>query len=227
MKRPPAVIVTVVLLYYFDGALLVGLPRRSRSQDTSWHIAATELSNEELSHQAVHRYLYRNLGLDSKSITYQEQLYTFEQKGVHGNNVYISHIAISNNYTWHKGLDQIGIFPASKLPPLPSLDQEIIRYALSRVQAKAYYTNLPALLLPAPFSLADYQRVFETLAGFRMDRRNFYKKIKLLDIIHQERANDNASYVPCSPSLQLLEKPMLPVRHRADTKQKTTRARKH
>jgi 8-oxo-dGTP diphosphatase len=67
--------------------------------------------------------------------------------------------------------------PAEKVKRLAYDHDEILATALARVRAKASYTNILRHLLPADFTLSELQRVYETVLGRELDKRNFRKKI--------------------------------------------------
>lgn len=66
---------------------------------------------------------------------------------------------------------------AARLPRLGYGHNALAEYALSRLQAKLEYSNIAYSLLPAEFSLAEMQEVYEAILGRRLDRRNFRKRM--------------------------------------------------
>jgi 8-oxo-dGTP diphosphatase len=55
---------------------------------------------------------------------------------------------------------------------------DILRTALTRLQAKIRYTPIAFKLLPPKFTLVQLQRFYEAILMREIDRRNFYKRVK-------------------------------------------------
>lgn len=60
---------------------------------------------------------------------------------------------------------------------------QILEYALQRLRTKLEYTTAGFQLLPKKFALSQLQRVYETILGRELDKRNFRRKMLLLDIL--------------------------------------------
>ena len=73
--------------------------------------------------------------------------------------------------------------PVRKLPRLAYGHNALAEYALTRLQAKIGYSNIAYSLLPAEFSLAELQAVYEAILGRRLDRRNFRKRVLQLGLV--------------------------------------------
>ncbi|MCC6555332.1 MAG: NUDIX hydrolase [Polyangiaceae bacterium] len=67
-------------------------------------------------------------------------------------------------------------FPAGELPSLPFDHGEIVERALDRLQGKVRYQPVGFELLPQKFTLTQLQRLYETILGRALDKRNFRKK---------------------------------------------------
>jgi 8-oxo-dGTP diphosphatase len=72
---------------------------------------------------------------------------------------------------------------ARKHPPLAFDHERILAYALERLANKLDYTTVGFQLLPKKFTLSQLQRVFETVLGRSLDKRNFRRKLAVLDIL--------------------------------------------
>jgi len=108
---------------------------------------------------------------------YVEQLYTFSNPTEGGSDLIVTYfvllpskVGILGWATWKNQTD-------------PSVDFNIIRYAVKRLQWKIEYTNLAYSLLPSEFTLSDLQRVYEAILGRALDKRNFRKKILSLKLL--------------------------------------------
>jgi 8-oxo-dGTP diphosphatase len=64
-----------------------------------------------------------------------------------------------------------------RLPDLAFANEEVVGYALERLQAKLDYTNVAYSLLPERFTLSQLQRVYESIQGKKLDKRNFRKRM--------------------------------------------------
>ena len=74
-------------------------------------------------------------------------------------------------------------FPAGSPPPLAFDHRVILEYAVERLRNKLEYTTVGFQLLPARFTLTQLQRVYEAILGRALDKRNFRRKMELLDIL--------------------------------------------
>jgi 8-oxo-dGTP diphosphatase len=74
-------------------------------------------------------------------------------------------------------------FKVAELPGLAYDHGVVARTALQRLRAKLAYTNIAYNLLPGSFTLGELQRAYEAILGRALDRRNFRKRILLLDFL--------------------------------------------
>ncbi len=208
----PHVIASAVPFHYVDGELLVALVSHRADDTESWRLPSTTVTSPQTSLQALEHTLTSRYGLSLDTVRYREQLYTFEASSHAGSMLCISYIYLSHELVWRPSAEHIGLFPVSKLPTLPDSDRVILDYALDRLKAKAVYTTLPAFLLPPKFDLGAYQRVFETLSHTTVDRRNFRKKLRALDVIKPiATASTNKKSAASAPELYRLRSRQLTV----------------
>ena len=71
----------------------------------------------------------------------------------------------------------------ARLPRLGYGHNALAEYALARLQAKLGYSNIAYSLLPAEFTLAELQDVYEAILGRGLDRRNFRKRVLQLGLV--------------------------------------------
>ena len=76
-------------------------------------------------------------------------------------------------------------FRLENMPELAFDHAEIIRVAHQRLRAKVTYQPVGFELLPDKFLFSDLQRLYETLLGRELDRRNFRKKILSFGIVEE------------------------------------------
>lgn len=212
MYNTHTVYANTVMFSYTSGNLVVILERTSETSDSTWRLPTTPVSSTYTSLSALESHLYNFTGIRASEVTYQEQLYTAESLTHSTNSVCISYIHIAHETVWHKGKGHIGLFPLNSLPSLIGSDKATIAYGVERLRAKAVYTNIIALLLPRPFSLATFQDAYETITGTSVDRRNFRKKVIGLDFLMKEKsdskipANAPQLYRSKDASLHILER---------------------
>lgn len=56
-------------------------------------------------------------------------------------------------------------------------NQQIIESCFQRFQNKSLYTSLPIFLLPEEFSLTDLQKAYESVLGFKMEKKSFRRRL--------------------------------------------------
>ena len=76
-------------------------------------------------------------------------------------------------------------FPADEPPPLAFDHAKILEYARHRLRNKLEYTTVGFQLPPRKFTLTELQRVYEIILDKEIDKRNFRRKIALLDILEE------------------------------------------
>lgn len=75
--------------------------------------------------------------------------------------------------------------PIEDMPDLAFDHAKIVEMALNRVRGKVRYQPVGFELLPKKFTLTQLQRLYETILGRPLDKRNFRKKLQKLDILIQ------------------------------------------
>lgn len=120
---------------------------------------------------------------------YLEQLYTFGEPGrdPRGRVVSVAYYALVRgaDHAPRSGSDarRAEWFPAREPPPLAFDHAEILATALRRLQGKVRYEPIGFELLPRKFTLTQLQRLYETVLGRTLDKRNFRKKILGMDLL--------------------------------------------
>lgn len=119
---------------------------------------------------------------------YLEQLYTFGEprRDPRGRVVTVAYYAlIASDRGLSAGTDASATswWPVSQHPPLAFDHDDILRYAIERLRNKLEYTTVGFQLLPKKFTLTELQRVYEVILGRQLDKRNFRRKLELLDVL--------------------------------------------
>jgi 8-oxo-dGTP diphosphatase len=182
----PGPAVAVVIFTVHDGALDVLLIHRTAEPCRDmWALPGGLLLEDETLDAAAARVLVRETGV---SDVFLEQLFTFDAAPAAriASSVTVSYFALvaaerarlEPRETWQPGWLRV-----NDLPPLAFENQGIIDHALRRLRAKLEYTNVVYSLMPDEFSLTDLQRVYETILGRPLDKRNFRRRILSTGII--------------------------------------------
>lgn len=176
----------VVIFTVVDGDLQVLLIRRSgEPYQGLWAIPGGRLNAGESLVEAAVRKLVDETGVQD---VYLEQLYTFNHLDdvTPGGAVAVTYFALvdhqrvrlADRTDW-----QPAWFSVRQLPELAFRNGEVLAYALERLRNKLAYTNVAYSLLPARFTLSQLQRVYESILGRRLDKRNFRKRMLSREII--------------------------------------------
>lgn len=182
----PLVAVVVVIFTVVDGDLRALLIRRSADPYRGlWAIPGGVLRPGEALVDAATRKLVDETGLED---VYLEQLYTFNHldDATPGGAVAVTYFALVD-HTQARLAERADWQPAwfsmRDLPELAFRNADVLHYALERLRNKLEYTNVAYSLLPSRFTLSQLQRVYETILGRELDKRNFRKRMLSLEII--------------------------------------------
>ncbi len=184
----PAVATDVLIFTIRDGKLNVLLIKiASGPYKNKWALPGGLVQIDETLDMAAKRVLREKAGIRG---VYLEQLYAFSglNRDVRGRVISVAYFALVdsdkfNLKTMEKYYLDIDWHAVNSLPPLAFDHKEIIKYGHNRLKGKLEYTNIAYGLLPREFTLPEMQKVYEIILGQKLDKRNFRKKIKLLNII--------------------------------------------
>ncbi len=180
------VTVDVVIFSIRDDKLHVLLIERGIPPfEGRWALPGGFVLEDEPVEDAARRELKEETGLGD---VYLEQLYSFGEpaRDPRGRVVTVAYFAlIKEDQALRPGSDADAArwFPADQHPPLAFDHDAILTYAVERLRNKLEYTTVGFQLLPAKFTLTQLQRVYETILGRELDKRNFRRKMELLEIL--------------------------------------------
>ncbi|MGQ9721672.1 MAG: NUDIX hydrolase [Candidatus Jordarchaeum sp.] len=147
-----------------------------------WALPSVFVEKYETLDKASIRVLKEKAGIFGN--LYLEQLYTYGElkRDPRGRVITVAYFAFvdsekikfSENAAWHS---------VYKLPELAFDHNKIIRYAHQRLKNKLEYTAIALDILPEFFTLTELQKVYETILGEKLDKRNFRKKIASMGIV--------------------------------------------
>jgi 8-oxo-dGTP diphosphatase len=192
--RPPAgprtdvqVTVDLVVFTIRDRQLHVLLVQRAIPPfEGRWVLPGGFIREGETLEQAAQRELSEETSVRD---VYLEQLFTFGDPGrdPRGRVVTVAYYAlIASDETplvARTDARTAQWWPVAKHPPLAFDHEEILRYALERLRNKLEYTTVGFQLLSRHFTLGELQAVYEAILGRSLDKRNFRRKLALLEIL--------------------------------------------
>lgn len=176
--------VDLVVLTIRDGALHVLLIQRGIEPFKGrWALPGGFILKGESLEDAARRELEEETGVDD---VYLEQLYTFGEPGrdPRGRVVTVAYYAlIASDVEVMGGSDAVEAkwYPVSRTPSLAFDHKGILEYTIERIRNKLEYTTVGFELLPRKFTLSMLQQVYELILGKELDKRNFRRKIEMLD----------------------------------------------
>ncbi|MCD4762017.1 NUDIX hydrolase [bacterium] len=187
-KYKYAVIATDTVLFTIDNKQLkiLLIKMNKKPFQGSWAVPGGLAKANESVKAAGRRNLKEKAGVNQ---VYTEQLYTFGQvnRDPFGRVVSVAYLGLAadskikiKTTAEHK---EIKWFDVKALPKLAYDHRKIITTALDRLRSKLEYTNIAFKLLPNEFTMSDLQKAYEIIRGKRLDKRNFQKKIFVLDLV--------------------------------------------
>lgn len=182
----PTLSVVVVIFTVVDGDLQALLIHRSgEPYKDMWAVPGGLLRPGESLVDAATRKLVDETGVRD---LFLEQLYTFDDLDdvTPGGSLAMTYFALvdhqrvrlADRADW-----QPEWFSMKELPELAFRNEHVLAYALERLRNKLQYANVAYSLLPERFTLSQLQRVYESILGRALDKRNFRKRMLSLEII--------------------------------------------
>lgn len=181
--------VDAVVFGYEEGNISVLLIKRKYDPfKGQWAIPGGFVENDESLEDAVERELFEETGI---KINYLEQLYTFGKpdRDPRGRVVSIAYFGLvrPNAFKLYASTDaeQAQWFNINDLPKLSFDHKEILKTAIERLQGKITYEPIGFELLDKKFPFSDLEKLYTTLLGREIDRRNFRKRIVGLNVLDE------------------------------------------
>ncbi|BAU15864.1 NUDIX hydrolase (plasmid) [Leptolyngbya sp. NIES-3755] len=192
----PAITVDCVIFGLDDSDLKVMLIQRGlEPYQGEWALPGGFIQMEESIEAAARRELQEETGIQA---VFLEQLYTFGEidRDPRDRVITIAYYALVNRieHPTQAATDasQAVWWSVTDLPPLAFDHDKILQLALKRLKGKVRYEPIGFELLPQKFTLSQLQKLYETILGAELDKRNFRRKILKLDILTEldEMQND-------------------------------------
>lgn len=169
-----------------DGLSVLLIKRLIEPFKGQWAIPGGFVLENESLEAAVERELAEETGI---KVNYLEQLYTFGKpdRDPRSRIVTVAYYGLvrRSKFELYASTDAEDAqwFNIQEIPPLAFDHRTIFNYALERLRGKIAYEPIGFELMDEEFPLPELHRLYETLYGEKIDRRNFYKKILQLDIL--------------------------------------------
>ena len=181
--------VDAVVFGYEEGKISILLIKRKYEPfKGKWAIPGGFVLNDESLEEAVQRELQEETGVE---INYLEQLYTFGKpsRDPRGRVVSVAYFGLVRPNTFKifasTDAEEVAWFNIDKLPKLAFDHKEILAMAIERLQGKITYEPIGFELLDKKFPFSDLEKLYTTLLGRAIDRRNFRKKIMSLNVLDE------------------------------------------
>ncbi|MGJ8549568.1 NUDIX hydrolase [Winogradskyella wichelsiae] len=178
----------VVFGYEEDHISIVLIKRKYEPFKGQWAIPGGFALNDESLEAAVERELQEETGI---KINYLEQLYTFgnPNRDPRGRVVSVAYFGLVRPDAFKivaaTDAEQVQWFSINDLPELAFDHKHILEKAIKRLQDKITYQPIGFELLDKKFPFSDLEKLYATVLGRAIDRRNFRKKIINLDILDE------------------------------------------
>ncbi|NJK51858.1 MAG: NUDIX hydrolase [Leptolyngbyaceae cyanobacterium SU_3_3] len=151
-----------------------------------WALPGGFVQMDESLEDAARRELQEETGVAG---VFLEQLYTFGDLGRDPRDrvVSVAYYGLVNltEYPIQAATDakNTAWFPVASPPSLAFDHPQILATALTRLQGKVRYQPIGFELLPAKFTLTQIQKLYETVLGQPLDKRNFRKKLLKMGLL--------------------------------------------
>lgn len=196
----PVVSTDVVTFTIRDQRLKLLLVQRVDSgPEGKWALPGGPVYQDEDLDASARRTLREETGAD----VYLEQLYTFgrPERVPRERAISVAYYALVPSAKLElKGAADgatVGWFAFEDLPALAFDHAEIVAFAQQRLAAKLDYSTIALQFMPGEFTLSELQAVYETILGAPLDKRNFRKRVLVLDCIEEtDEVRRNGAHRP-------------------------------
>ena len=171
-----------------QGISVLLIKRKYEPFKKMWALPGGLVLNNESLDAAVSRELKEEAGID---VNYLEQLYTFglPDRDPRNHAISISYFGLVRPKDFQivarTDAEDVSWFNIKRLPKLAFDHKKIIDVAIKRLRGKITYEPVGFELLEKEFPFSDLEKLYQTLLGQDIDRRNFKKKIISLGILEE------------------------------------------
>ena len=193
----PVLVAVDCIIFGFDEEelKLLAIKRDFAPEKGKWSLMGGFLQAGENLRTAANRVLKELTGL---SDVYMEQLQTFSEVDRDPltrtiSVTYFALINIADHKTSFTEKYAPTWFAIHEVPPLIFDHSLMVDHAMERLRYKTSVEPLGFELLPEKFTMRQLQKLYETILGEELDKRNFARKINALDVLEKLEEKDKAS----------------------------------
>ena len=207
----PLVSIDIVMLALIEGKLNFFTLKRVRNPfkgEFALPGGRVYVDQDQSLEDTVRRILRDKVNLDNPESIYFEQVHTFSgaSRDPEGWSISVSYFTIVTDYLSINSSEPFKWVPVDEniKGSLPYDHVEIVNAAVSRVRSKSAYSSLACYFLPATFTWAGMQSVYEQVMGVSLQARSFRRRIEDMEVIQYTGATVVSEEKPNSrPSLEL------------------------
>lgn len=174
------------------------IQRKIAPFEGEWAFPGGFVRVDESLEEAARRELKEETGLEE---VFLEQLYTFGavERDPRDRVITVAYYALVNlrDYTVQAATDasQAAWFKVDEVPAIAFDHPQILATALTRLRGKVRYEPIGFELLPEKFTFFQLQKLYETVLGIELDKRNFRKKFLKMDLLQElDEVQSNAPH---------------------------------
>lgn len=187
-KYPHPSVTTDCVIFGFDGARLMVLliQRGIEPYKGRWAFPGGFLKMDESAEEGALRELQEETGLRGAYIR-QFHTFTAPQRDPRERVITIAYYALVRMQEVKGGDDAADArwFALTEVPQLAFDHDQILRKAEQALRLQIHFEPIGFELLPNQFTIKELQSLYEAILDVRFDRRNFYNKMKRLEILEQ------------------------------------------
>ena len=196
-KEDKVLLAVDCIIFGFDGEDLkiLLIKRDFEPEKGKWSLIGGFLKKEEDLDQAAVRILYHLTGLNN---VFMEQFYAFSKvaRDPGERTISLAYYALIDIATHNKELIQLNSakwFSLKNAPDLIFDHNNMVERAVSRLKHRTKTKPIGFELLPDKFTMKQLQKLYESVLGEKLDKRNFTNKINALDILVKLNEKDMKS----------------------------------
>lgn len=189
MRLPTIHLAVDAVVFGYDpreGISMLLIQRKYEPFKGGWALPGGLVLEDESLEQAVERELEEETGV---KVDYLEQLYTFgkPERDPRNRVVAVAYYGLVKKSDFKlyaaTDADDAKWFHWDELPALAFDHKDILQMAIERLRGKIRYEPIGFELLDDKFPFSDLHKLYESILGQEVDRRNFKKKFLQLDIL--------------------------------------------
>lgn len=195
-KYPHPSVTADCVIFGFDGYKLKVLliKRDVNPYKGSWALPGGFIKIDESAEEGALRELREETGLEG---AYIRQFHTFSapNRDPRERVITIAYYALVKMQEVKGGDDaaEARWFAFDELPHLVFDHDQILRKAEQSLRQQIHFEPIGFELLPKQFTIKELQNLYEAILDVRFDRRNFYNKMKRLEMLEQMKETVNPS----------------------------------